>query len=179
MADFQTASAGSTDAPSENAEGEQYLDVGRLRRQYYDYLGVKASEIEEQKEARRYYHAAQWTEKEIKALKRRKQPIIVSNRVGRKIDAVVGLVERLRQEPKAYPRNPNGADGADVATAVLRYALDHVDWKSKSPRVARFAAIDGLCGIELDIATGDHGDPDIDVHIVYGDTFFYDPRSFD
>ena len=67
----------------------------------------------------------------------------------------------------------------DVATAVMRYALDHVDWKSKSPRCARMGAIEGIGGIELDLATGDHGDPDIDLHIVYPDTFFYDPRSYD
>jgi hypothetical protein len=41
------------------------------------------------------------------------------------------------------------------------------------------AAVDGLGGIELDLAFGDHGDPDIDLHLVYPDTFFYDPRSYD
>lgn len=182
MADYDIPIASAQDGPVDAVTGdeqEQFLDIGRLRRQYYDYLGVKMPEIEEQKEARRYYHGAQWTDKEIKALKRRKQPVVTYNRIQRKIDAVVGLVERLRQEPKAFPRNPNGQEGADVATAALRYAVDHVDWKSKSPRVARYAAIDGLCGIELDLQVGDHGDPDIDLHIVYGDTFFYDPRSFD
>src|SRR5450631_3398235 len=158
--------AGSVDGPTPADDQEQYLEIGKLRRQYYDYLGVKANEIGEQKEARRYYHGAQWTEKEIKTLKRRKQPIITKNKIARKINAVIGLVERLRQDPKAYPRTPKQEQGADVATSVLRYALDHVDWKSKSPRCARMAAIDGLAGVELELATGDHGDPDIDLHIV-------------
>ena len=160
-------------------EPSVYLEIGRLRRQYYDFLGVKMREIEEQKTSRRYYHGAQWTDEELKQLRRRRQPPVFSNRIVRKLDAVVGLVERLRQDPKAFPRTPMGQDGADIATAVLRYALDKVDWKSKAPRVARFAAIDGISGIELDLQTGDHGDPDIDIHIVYADTFFYDPRSFD
>jgi hypothetical protein len=170
--------AGANDAPTPQDDGD-YLELGTLRRQYYDYIGVKSPEIEEQKEARRYYHGAQWTEKEIKTLKKRKQPVITSNRIVRKIDAVIGLVERLKQEPKAFPRTPNSQEGADLATAVLRYALDHVDWNSKSPRIARMAAIDGVGGIELDLAYGDHGDPDVDLHIVYPDTFFYDPRSYD
>ena len=140
---------------------------------------MKMPEIEEQKQARRYYHGAQWTDKEIKTLKRRRQPVITSNRIVRKIDAVTGLVERLKQDPKAYPRNPEGQQGSDVATATLRYVLDHVDWNSKAPRIARYSAIDGLCGIEIDLDYGDHGDPDVDLHIVYPDTFFYDPRSFD
>lgn len=169
---------GATDAPTD-IDNQEYFDIGRLRRQFYDYLGVKQSEIEEQKEARRYYHGAQWTDKEIKTLKKRKQPVITSNRIVRKIDAVVGLVERLRQDPKAYPRTPKQQQGSDVATAVLRYALDHIDWKSKSPRIARMGAIDGIGGLELDLAQGDHGDPDVDLHIVYPDTFFYDPRSYD
>lgn len=179
MANYDIAIAGATDAPADGNDDQLYFDLGRLRRQFYDYVGVKSAEIEEQKESRRYYHAAQWTDDEIRKLKKRKQPVITYNRIGRKIDAVIGWAEKLRQEPKAYPRTPQQQDGADVATAVLRYALDHVDWKSKSPRVARMAAIDGIGGIEFDIAYGDHGDPDIDLHIVYADTFFYDPRSYD
>src|SRR5215469_8253170 len=149
------------DVTNVSNEPEIYFEIGRLRRQYYDYLGVKQSEIEEQKISRRYYHGAQWTDEELKQLKRRRQPPVFSNRIVRKLDAVVGLVERLRQDPKAFPRTPQGGDGADIATAVLRYCLDHVDWKSKAPRVARYAAIDGFCGIELDLQIGDHGDPDI------------------
>jgi len=179
MANYDIAIAGATDAPTDTSEDASYFDIGRLKRQFYDYLGVKSAEIEEMKEARRYYHAAQWTEDEIKKLKKRKQPVVTYNRIGRKIDAVIGWAEKLRQEPKAYPRTPKNEEGADVATAVLRYALDHVDFKSKSPRVARMAAIDGVGGIELDLAYGDHGDPDVDLHLVYTDTFFYDPRSYD
>lgn len=179
MASYDIAIAGATDAPSDTSDDELYFDLGRLRRQFYDYVGVKSAEIEEQKESRRYYHGAQWTEEEIKRLKRRKQPVITYNRIGRKIDAVIGWVEKLRQEPKAYPRTPQQQQGADVATAVLRYVLDHCDWKSKSPRIGRTAGIDGIGGIEFDLAFGDHGDPDIDMHMVYADTFFYDPRSYD
>src|SRR5215831_14792835 len=178
MADYNIPSATSpTGEPGTDDTG--YYSLEQLRRQYNDYLGTKTQEIEEAKEARRYYHGAQWTDKEIKALKRRRQPVITSNRIVRKIDAVVGLVERLKQDPKAYSRTPNSDQGAEVATAVLRYAIDKVDWQSKYPRAARMGAIDGLAGVELDLAYGDHKDPDIDIHLVYPDTFFYDPRSYD
>ena len=173
--------------PQQNREGPSdkdvdesgYFTIRQLKEQYYDFLAAKSAEIDEGKESGRYYHGAQWTDKEIKALKRRRQPVITSNRIVRKIDAVVGLVERLKQDPKAYPRTPKSEDGAEIATAVLRYCLDHVQWDGKSPRIARYAAIDGFAGIEIDLAYGDHGDPDIDAHIVYPDTYFYDPRSFD
>jgi hypothetical protein len=152
--------------------------VSKLRRQYLDYLTIKQPEIEEQRVARRYTHGDQWTRSEIATMKGRKQPVVTYNRVGRKIDGIVGLVERLRQDPKAYPRTPNHMDGADLATAVLKYALDVNEWKAKSPEVARDGAIDGLGGIEIIIEQGDHGDPEVGFEIVDPDTFFYDPRSF-
>jgi hypothetical protein len=85
-------------------------------------------------QARHYYHGDQWTEAEIAVLQRRKQPVVTSNRIERKINAVVGIVEKLRQDPKAYARTPQHEQGADVATAVMRYCLDNNDWKSKSTR---------------------------------------------
>ena len=180
--DFQTSpgdpmtAGGGTAA---NDDGAQYLPVDKLKKQYYDYLGAKTSEVEEARQARHYYHGDQWTEQEITVLQRRKQPVVTSNRIERKINAVVGIVEKLRQDPKAYARTPEHEQGADVATAVMRYVLDNNDWKSKSTRNARLGAVDGIAGVEFDLEVGDHGDPDLGVHIVYCDTFFYDPRSFD
>ncbi len=172
----QMAAGGGSAANDDNT---QYLSVDKLKKQYYDYLGAKTSEIEEARQARHYYHGDQWTEQEIAILQRRKQPVVTSNRIERKINAVVGIVEKLRQDPKAYARTPQHEQGADVATAVMRYCLDNNDWKSKSTRGARIGGIDGIAGIEFDLEAGDHGDPDLAMHLVYADTFFYDPRSFD
>lgn len=166
-------------SPVATDDAAQYLSVEKLKRQYYDYLGAKTAEIEEARQARHYYHGDQWTEQEIAVLQRRKQPVVTSNRIERKINAVVGIIEKLRQDPKAYARTPQHEQGADVATAVMRYCLDVNDWNSKSTRNARLGAIDGLAGVEFDLETGDNGDPDLGIHIVYADTFFYDPRSFD
>jgi hypothetical protein len=161
------------------SEEESYYDLTRLRRQYNDYAGSKDAEAREMVESRHYYHGDQWTKYEIETLRRRKQPVVTSNRIVRKIDAVVGLVERLRQDPKAYPRTPKHDEGAELATATLRFVLDNNDWKSKSARIARAAGIDGIAGIEYDLVAGDEGDPNLEFHIAWGDGFFYDPRSFD
>jgi hypothetical protein len=155
------------------------LDTTKLRRQYQDYAAAKSAEGHEMLEARHYYHGDQWTKEEIRTLRDRKQPVVTSNRIVRKIDAVVGLVERLRQDPKAFARTPMHDQGAEIATATIRYVLDSNDWASKSSRIARGAAIDGIAGIEYDLVPGDTGDPTLDLHITYGDGFFYDPRSYD
>lgn len=160
-------------------DGDEYYSVVRLRRQYQDYASVKDAEAREMVEARHYYHGDQWTKEEIETLRRRKQPLVTSNRIVRKIDAVVGLVERLKQDVKAYPRTPAQDEGAELATATIRFVLDNNDWGSKSSRIARSAGIDGISGIEYDLVAGDEGDPSLEMHIVYGDGFFYDPRSFD
>jgi len=157
-----------------------YWDIGKLKKAYSEYLSNKRDEIEEQKDARRYYHGAQWTDAQIKVLKKRKQPISTVNRIGRKIDGVVGLLERLRQDPKAFPRTPGQEQGADIATAVIRYALDAQEWKPKSAEIARDGAIEGIGGLEINLTQGDTQDPndrDIELDIVEPENFFYDPRS--
>ena len=115
----------------------------------------------------------------MQVLKNRGQPAVIFNVIHPKYNAVVGITERLRQDPKCYPRTPQHQQGADLATAVLRYALDSNDWKGKHPRIARFGAVDAIGGVEYDLEQGDRGDPEVRMHIVYPDTFFYDPRSFD
>jgi hypothetical protein len=86
-----------------------------LHQQYLDYLTAKVQEYEEQKLSRHCYHGAQYTPEEIRILRERRQPIITINRTVRKIDSIAGLMLRLRQDPKAFPRNPKNIDGAEVA----------------------------------------------------------------
>lgn len=167
--------------PTGGSGGSSNQDAGysttRLRRMYLDFAGSKRAEIDEQRTARHYYHGDQWTSEEVAIQKKRGQPVTTNNVVGRKIDGVVGLIEKLRQDPKAYPRTPNQEDGAEVATEALRYVLDAEEWQPKSAESARAGGINGISGIELELIKGDKGDPDIGFNIVDSETFFYDPRS--
>ncbi len=74
----------------------------RLKRQYLDYLGGKDEEIKEQKQSRAYYHGAQWTDTQVRAFNKRRQPVVTYNRIGRKINAIVGLLERQKQDPRGF-----------------------------------------------------------------------------
>jgi hypothetical protein len=179
----QTGTLGewSTEAPDEfdySGDADGFFPVTRLRQQYLDYLVAKVNEYEEQKMSRHYYHGAQWTPEEIRILRERRQPIITINRLGRKIDSIAGLVLRLRQDPKAWPRNPSGADGAEVATQCIRTVLDGNEWYFLDNYCVTQAAIEGIAGVELKLIPGDHGDPDLGMDFIFGDDFFYDPRSF-
>lgn len=149
----------------------------RLKKEYLSYLDSKSEEIKEQQNARRYYHGAQWTSAQIKAFNQRRQPVVTYNRIGRKINAVVGLLERQKQDPRAFPRTPKHEQGAEVATATLRYVCDEQEWSTKSPICGMNGAVDGLAGVEIILEAGDMGDPEVGIEIVDPSSFFYDPRS--
>jgi hypothetical protein len=179
----QTGTVGywSTNAPDDfdySGDEDGRFPVSRLRQQYVDFLSANQLSIEESKQARHYYHGAQWTPEEIEILRKRRQPIITINRVGRKIDQIVGLITRIRQDPKAYPTNPRNANGAEIATQAVRTVLDANNWEYLDSACARQAAIEGIGGLELKLIQGDHGDPDVGMSFVFGDDYFHDPRSF-
>lgn len=176
--DYSSGSPTAARSSAQAAQPAEYWGLDRLKRAYNDYLGNKREEIDEAKDARRYYHGAQWTAEQLRILRARKQPVTTLNRIGRKIDGVVGLLERLRQDPKAYPRTPKHEDGADLATAIIRYVLDEGNWKAKSAEVARDGAIEGIAGIEILLTEGDRGDQEVSFELVEPDSFFYDPRSY-
>jgi hypothetical protein len=170
--------AGNVAGPVES-QASAYWPLSRLKRAYLDYVGSKRDEILEQQDARRYRHGSQYTDEQTAVYNKRKQPIVTYNRIAPKVNGVVGLIEKLRQAPKAYPRTPKEEAGADLATAVVRYVVDEQQFKTISPFCGQDAAIDGLSGIELVLEQGDQGDPEVGLVKVEGDDFFYDPRSFD
>jgi hypothetical protein len=157
---------------------EGFLPVERCRRQYLDYLGAKVLEFNEQKESRHYFHGAQWTAEHIRILRNRRQPIITYNKEARKINGIMGLMSKLRQDPKAYPRKPGNDEGAEIATSTIRYVCDANFWEHLTAQCALQAAVDGIAGVELRLEEGDKKDPDIQLRQVYGDEYFYDPRSY-
>lgn len=172
-----TTAPGSVD-DSRNV-GSSIPPLTRLKRQYEDYVGAKFGENAEAAMARRYYAGKQWTAAELQELKRRKQPPVTLNRVAKKINGIVGLIEKLRQDPRAYPRSPQiqAEMGAELATVTLNQALDESQFREKVPEVGRMLATVGISGVEMVIVPGDRGDPTIDHRVVDMRDFFYDPRS--
>lgn len=152
------------------------LPADTLHKMYLSWEQAKDIEIHEQWIASRYYHAKQWTDAEVKALKRRKQPVTTKNRIKRKVDFLVGTEQRLRRDPKCYPRNPNAEAAAHVATAGLRFVEDVNQWQAIASECARDALIRGV-GCQWAGVKMVKGQPEISKHHVPADRFFYDPRS--
>ncbi|MBV9433527.1 MAG: hypothetical protein JO137_17020 [Hyphomicrobiales bacterium] len=163
------------DASSPEDDGA--LDVTELRKQFTDYVTIKQAEIREARTALRYYHGDQWTKEQLDTLQARGQPAITFNRVGRKIDGLVGVLEKLRGDPKAAGRIENNEQGAELATQCIRYALDMSRFAAQETEALRKGACTGIVIAELGMVQGDKLDPDIDLASVDATTFFYDPRS--
>ncbi len=86
MTDTGYAVGGATSSSAGVSNGKTkdgYWSLSRCKKAYLDYLGNKTEEINEQKEARRYYHGAQWTDEQLKVLKKRRQPPSTKNRIAR------------------------------------------------------------------------------------------------
>jgi len=152
------------------------LPADRLHKMYEAWEHAKDDEIHEQWKASRYYHSKQWTDAEVKELKRRGQPVTTKNRIKRKVDFLVGVEQRLRRDPKAYPRNPNGDQAAHVATASLRHVEDNTNWDAMASAATRDALIRGI-GVTWQGVKVVGGKAEVRKHWVPADRFFYDPRS--
>lgn len=177
MANLDYSSQKPSSASPVDTEDDGYT-VAELRKQYADWSNAKRDEIQEQIQARHYYHGDQWTSAELKVLKKRRQPVITFNRVNRKIDGVVGTLKKLWQDARAFPTRPKTDDQAEIANAALRAALDLARWKPNAIEGTRNGSREGIGVIEWLLEDDGKGGKEISCAIVDDDTWFYDPRSF-
>lgn len=161
-----------------NVEDGPRTPVAKLRKALTEAIAAKVNENQEAAEAEKYFHGSQWTGEELRTLDDRRQPAITFNRIKRKINTIMGILEKLRQDPKAYARTPTqpAEDGAELATKTVRYALGW-DWQDLATLAGRRCATRGIAGAELVLIQGDQGDPEIAWDAVDMRDFFYDPKS--
>lgn len=151
-------------------------DLAAKERKFRAYESNKDKEQTESREARRYYHGKHWTDKEIADLNKRKQPVIWDNRIARKVDFLVGVEQRMRRDPKAYPRTPKEEQSADTATACIRYGCDVNRFEQKASEAAHDGLVSGFGVVWVGVGNR-QGMPDVILKAVDVDRFFYDPRS--
>ena len=121
---------------------------------------------------RDYRNGDQWTAEEIAALNKRKQPIVTIDRIGPKVDFLLGMEQSRRTDPKAYPRTPDDQEGADAATDGIRYVLDANRWDRVRSACFDCFIVEGSCGADVR-ADGDK----IEVLPIMWDRTFFDPHS--
>lgn len=120
-----------------------------------------------------YYDSKQWTERERRALRKRKQPETVNNKVKEAVNGIIGVVERGQSSPVAYPRRPGDEDSADAATDALRFVADQNRFQRLRVNAFRDMLVPGTMAAIVE------ADEDLDVTItkIRWEQLIYDPRS--
>jgi len=151
-------------------------DVRRYWRYLRGFETAKKPELDEGATHSKYYHDKQWTDAEKRKLKKRNQPEVVDNLIKRKVDFLVGVEQRMRRDPQAYPRTPKHEQDADVATSGIRFVCDQERWESLSSEGMHHGLVQGKAACWIGIKPGPNGN-DVALEIVDPGRFFYDPRS--
>lgn len=126
---------------------------------------------------RDYYDGRQLTSEEEAALRKRKQPPLVINRIRRKVDYLIGLEKQGRTDPKAYPRNPDDEMEANAATDALRFVCEDCDFEQHASAVWENMLIEGAGGVDIYVMPRQGAVPKICIEQVAWDRMFWDPHS--
>ena len=127
---------------------------------------------EKAKKWRRYYDG-KLEQKLERDLRRKKQPTFTINRVRPGVEGMVGVVDRGKSDPRAYPRTPQDEPGSEVATDTLRYIADINRWHQLKLGAFRNELIEGCAAILTEV------DDQLEVRFrrIRYEEFFYDPYS--
>lgn len=148
----------------------------KLLRQFEDSYEQSERERTLAEQCRDYYDGDQWTQEEIEALEKRKQPVVTSNRIKPKVDSLLGFEKRGRTDPRAYPRTPQHDKDAEGATDAIRYVCDKNHFQDVKSEVAENLFVEG-CGAAT-VAVREVGEAfEITITHVPWDRFYRDPHS--
>ena len=123
--------------------------------------------------AQDYYDGIQWTTDERNTLNKRGQPVLTFNHIKPAINAIIGLVERGKTDPKAWGRTPKDSDAAEVATDGLRYVADVNRFQTMRREALKDMLVWGtaVAVVEVD------GEKEVTMRRVRPEEYFYDPYS--
>lgn len=148
-------------------------DLARYKRMVTQFLDLTQDARNRSLNDIRYYHSKQYTTEELETLRARRQPDSIFNHIKVGVNGTLGVLKQGETDPRAYPRNPNDEQSADVATKVLRYIADYNGFDDLRIAVARdyLTPGTGAAVIEVD------GDNRVTVEQIRWEEFIYDPRS--
>lgn len=148
-------------------------DIAALRRMLEEAISLTSDARRESRTDQDYKDGKQWTPGEKNTLKKRKQPDLVFNRVRPAVHGTLGVIKQGSTDPRAYPRNPQDEDSADVASKTLRFIADKNDFDSRKIDCAEDYLVLGTCAVLI----GADDDNQITIEQIRWEEFFYDPRS--
>lgn len=125
---------------------------------------------------RDYYDGHQWSDADQARLKKAGRAAITNNVIQRKVDAMVGIEQRGRVDPRAMARNPAGEQAADIATKALVYVEDMTRFDAIRSAAFENLIVEGYGGVEI-IAEEKAGKLEVAVNRIRWEEVIYDPHS--
>lgn len=136
---------------------------------------TEADRIQSEK-ARDYYSNDQLSEAQKAEYKRRKMVPVVDNRIVRKVDAMVGIEQKGRTDPRAFARGPEDEQAADIATKALVFVDDQTRFDAKRSAAFENLLIEGYGGVEVAVEEK-RGKLEVVINKLRWEEIFYDPSS--
>ena len=149
------------------------IDAAPLKRMVDEFRdGTEIGRAQSEK-CRRYYDGEQLDGAKTTALRRARQPRVIRNEIKPAINGLLGILQQAKVDPRAWPRNPDNEEQADVASKALRYVADVNRFHKTKIDVAENHLIEGVAAaiVEADEKTG------AVIHRIRYDEIIYDPRS--
>lgn len=157
-------------------ERESTIDHAELLQQFREADDTCRPARELAERDRDYYDGKQLSGEELEALRKRRQPAVISNRIAPKIDALIGHEKRIRTDPRAYPRTPKHEGEAEAVTDSIRYVCDANRFSQIRSGVAENLFIEGAGGATVKVeVTGD--EIEVVISLVPWDRMYWDPHS--
>lgn len=156
---------------------ESNIALDRVGRMVREAVSLTEKERHEAERDRDYYDGDQWTRHEREVLGRRGQPDVAFNLIQRKVDAIVGVEQRTRTDPRAYPRNPQDEKAAHAVTDALRYVVDNNRFDSLKSAVFENQLVEGCGAVEVCLEPQPDGEMEIRLKRIRWENYIRDPRS--
>lgn len=148
--------------------------IEKLRRRFDEARGDPGEGRIKSQKYRDYYDGPKQLDSDIReTLRLRGQPPIYTNRIRPAVNGVLGVLEASRSDPRAYPRNPDDDEAADVATKSLRYIADECTFGDTKMDVAEDFFIEGTGAALIEVVDNNR----IVATQIRWEEFYADPYS--
>lgn len=147
--------------------------------EFRDYATSTSTARATAEKCRDYKDGNQLSAEEHKALKKRKQPPVIDNKIQDKCDTLIGIEQQTRTDPKAYPRTPKHEEAADAATDALRYVKDDNAFTEVTTAAFENLIVEGLCAGEVIIEKRKGKYAKVCMKRIRWDRLYYDPHSLE
>jgi hypothetical protein len=124
--------------------------TSKLRSMFKHYLNNCSEHREDAFRDRRYFDGDQISEAWQKNLEANDMPMVPINLIKDNIAAHIGMVAAQQTEIRAFSRTQEGAPAAEVATKLLRYAIDSAQIERKFREASESFFIEGVGAVLIE-----------------------------